>query len=51
MVGFGGTDGFCESEGSVCCFLSLLVLVGVLPEGGRVGMLPVELVFGRVRDL
>ena len=50
--GFGGMDGFCEREGAVCCFFSLPVpLAGVLPGGGGVGMLPVELVFGRVRDL
>ncbi len=48
--GFGAMDGFCEREGAVCCLVSLFVL-GVLPGGGGVGMLPVELVFGRVTDL
>lgn len=50
--GFGGMDGFCEREGAVCCFFSLFEpLASVLPGAGGVGMLPVELVFGRVRDL
>lgn len=43
-------DALCEREGAVCCFVSLFVL-GVLPGGGGVAMLPVELVFGRVKDL
>lgn len=49
MGGLGGTEGFCEREGAVCCLVSLFVLL--LLGGGGVGMLPVELVFGRVRDL
>ena len=46
-VGLGARAGLCESDGSVCCFLS--DLVSVEEVGGA--MLPVELVFGRVKDL
>ena len=51
MAGFGEMEGFWEREGSVCCFFSLLVLAGVLPGGGGVAMLPVELVLGRFTNL
>lgn len=51
MGGFGGTKGFWEREGAVCCLVSLCVVPVPGEGGGGVGMLPVELVFGRVRDL